>query len=88
MSFLSMKEYIEVNNLNLLDLNFEIHETETPPNNAHPGRCNLPTVSEVSLLMLKVIPYDVKITVVCPIRDSGHGITQSFSNHYRSYDPL
>ena len=88
MSFLSMKEYIEDNNLNPLDLNFEIHATETPPNNAHPGRYNLPTVSEVSLLMPNVIPHNVERSVVCPIRDSGHGGIRSFSDYHRSYDPL
>ena len=75
-----MKEYIEVNNLNPIDLNFEIHATETPPNNTHPGRCNLPTVSEVSLLMPNVIPHNVERIVFCTIRDSRHGGIRCFSH--------
>ena len=83
-----MKEYIEVNNLNPLDLNFEIHAIETLPNNVHLGRYNLPTVSEVSLLMPNVIPHNVERIVVCPIRDSRHGGIRSFRDNYQSYNLL
>ena len=88
MSFLSMKEYIQINNVNPHELNLEIYTTETTSNNAYPGRWNLPVASEVSILIPNVITHDTHRTVVCIIRDYRNSRIKYFSDYRQSYNPL
>ena len=89
-SFLSIKEYVETNNLNPAETFFEIHGTDRPtPSNQHPGRFNLPTAPEISMLMPIAMPRDAKKTIICNVRSAtGSHELKLFQDYYRACDPL
>ena len=88
MYFLSMNEYIEVNSLNPIELNFDMQIAENLPNNSHPWRYNLPTASEVSILIPNVIPHDARRIVVYATLYFRNGGIQSFSYYHQIHNPL
>lgn len=89
-SFFSIKEHIEANNLNPAETFFEIHGMDRPtPSNQHPGRFNLPTVLEISMLMSIATPRDAKKTIVCNVRSATRSNELKFlQHHHRAHNPL
>ena len=59
-SFVSVMEYIDRERLNPEEIRFELHATERPLQGIHPGRLNLPTAPEISILMPVETPINSK----------------------------
>ena len=59
------------------------------PDKEHPGRYNLPSSSEVAILLPEELEQQPKSRVViCSYRDEGRQQLQFFNDTHRSYDPL
>ena len=96
-SFLSAREYVEQHHLNPDNIEFEIHPLE-PPREIyrgqlpHPGRFNLPSVPEISILLPNEDHPGAERSVVCQMRQpSTTNEEQSLkfvSEGHRSYEPL
>ena len=87
-SFLQVKEFVdslpeEPRNIRILI------DDKARPSGVHPGRLNVPSVPEVSILMPNDIPANSTRMLICKFRadDNATGLCR-FSDCHRSYDPL
>ena len=73
-----------------LEVSIQLHATDRPTNNQHPGRYHLPTAPEISVLMPGEIRENQSHSIVCSMRhqDDGRFPLRTFSDFHRSYDPL
>ena len=91
-SFITVNEYITNSNHNPEEISFELHATDKPSNQQHPGRFHLPSAPEIALLLPGSIPENSTRTMVCSVRQSSHNPNNeqlvSFPDYHKSYDPL
>ena len=90
-SFLSINQFIRERGLNPDELRIELHATDKPPANHHPGRYNVPTCPEVALLKDVNPPAGSHRTFVCSVRqpaNRGRDQLHFFLDYHRSVTPM
>ena len=89
-AFLNLKEFVDNNNLNVKEIRFQLHDTKNPKDNKHRGCYNLPSCTEISILLPKEIPPNANRMMICDYRYSSngkHGL-KFFPDYHRAYDPM
>ena len=91
-SFLSINEFIRSRNMRPETLCIELHATHKPEQGHHPGRYNLPTAPEVSLLTNVNHPPGSHQTIICSVRreegNEANAGLHIFQDYHRSVTPL
>ena len=85
-SFLSADEIIQNMSQTPTEIRISIH-ADVRPSNEHIRRYNLPTSSEISILMPEDVAENENREVICSYRD-GVNHVKKINDTHRSYDPL
>ena len=91
-SFLSVHNFVQENNLNPEELSIVMHATDKPPTGHHPGRYNLPTAPELSLIKDANPPLGAHRSIQCNVRgqqqEGSRDRLTTIQDYHRSYIPL
>ena len=67
-SFQSVNEFVQTSDIDPTEVSIQLHATDRPTNNQHPGRYHLPTAPEISVLMPGEIRGNQSRSIVCSMR--------------------